>query len=92
MYPGIRLQLLAEQAEGVERERGRVKGVDVVRNADFARHSVMYGWRRIDVVLRHILPNVLRTIPVLATLDMGLSIMASSGLSFLGLGPKAPIP
>ncbi|WP_190815679.1 ABC transporter permease [Saccharopolyspora pogona] len=64
----------------------------VVRNADFARHSVMFGWRRFDVVLRHILPNVLRTIPVLATLDMGLSIMASSGLSFLGLGPKAPIP
>jgi peptide/nickel transport system permease protein len=64
----------------------------VVRRADYVRHAVIFGQSRPWVTFRHVTPNVLSTIPVLATLDIGLSIMASSGLSFLGLGPKPPTP
>ncbi|GAA1011143.1 peptide ABC transporter permease [Acrocarpospora pleiomorpha] len=64
----------------------------VIRTADYVRHAVVYGRRRWRIVSRHIVPNVLRIIPVLATLDIGLSIMSSSGLSFLGLGPSSPTP
>lgn len=42
------------------------------------------------IVRRHILPNVLSPLIVLATLDMGSIILIISGLSFLGLGAQPP--
>jgi ABC-type dipeptide/oligopeptide/nickel transport system permease subunit len=44
------------------------------------------------VMLRHILPNVLAPLIVLATLGMASAIITSSALSFLGLGIKPPTP
>jgi peptide/nickel transport system permease protein len=66
--------------------------VFVVKRSDYVRHSVVYGRSRWRVVASHVVPNVLTVVPVLATLDIGTSIMASSGLSFVGLGPKPPTP
>jgi peptide/nickel transport system permease protein len=43
-------------------------------------------------MLVHILPNVLAPIIVLASLGVGTSILAASGLSFLGLGAQPPSP
>jgi peptide/nickel transport system permease protein len=39
-----------------------------------------------------VLPNVLSAVPVTATVYVGSTILASSGLSFLGLGPQPPTP
>lgn len=64
----------------------------LVRNADYVRHAVLYGQSRGKVFLRHLLPNVLVAIPIVATIDIGSSIIAVSGLSFLGLGPQPPTP
>jgi peptide/nickel transport system permease protein len=58
----------------------------VVRRADYVTHAVVWGQTRREVFLRHILPNVLAAIPVIATIDVGSAIIAVSGLSFLGLG------
>jgi peptide/nickel transport system permease protein len=44
------------------------------------------------IVFRHILPNALGPIVVLATLGIGTAIVAESGLSFLGLGVQPPTP
>ncbi|MGI9076795.1 MAG: nickel transporter permease [Gemmatimonadaceae bacterium] len=44
------------------------------------------------MVLRHILPNVISPVIVLATVEMGELILALSGLSFLGLGAQPPTP
>jgi peptide/nickel transport system permease protein len=44
------------------------------------------------VIWRHIVPNVLSPVVVLATLDLGYIILAISSLSFLGLGAQAPTP
>jgi peptide/nickel transport system permease protein len=44
------------------------------------------------VILRHILPNVLAPLIVLATLGVASAIITSSALSFLGLGIKPPTP
>jgi peptide/nickel transport system permease protein len=41
---------------------------------------------------RHILPNVMAPVIVLATLDMAFIILAAAGLSFLGLGAQPPTP
>jgi peptide/nickel transport system permease protein len=64
----------------------------VVRRADYVTHAVVWGLSRRQVFLRHILPNVLAAVPVIATIDIGSAIIAVSGLSFLGLGPQPPTP
>ena len=64
----------------------------VVRRADYVTHAVSYGLSRSRVFLRHVLPNVLVVVPVIATIDIGSAIIAVSALSFLGLGPQPPTP
>jgi peptide/nickel transport system permease protein len=64
----------------------------VVRHADYVTHAVTYGLARSRVFLRHVLPNVLIVVPVIATIDIGSAIIAVSALSFLGLGPQPPTP
>lgn len=44
------------------------------------------------MILRHILPNVIPSVIVLATLELGALMLAISGLSFLGLGAQPPTP
>jgi peptide/nickel transport system permease protein len=50
------------------------------------------GARRPRVVLRHILPNVLTPIMVMASMGVANAILAGAALSFLGLGAQAPAP
>jgi peptide/nickel transport system permease protein len=45
---------------------------------------------RIRIALRHILPNVIGPILILASMDIPAFIMAEAGISFLGVGVKAP--
>ncbi|EIF31806.1 ABC-type dipeptide/oligopeptide/nickel transport system, permease component [Burkholderia sp. Ch1-1] len=63
-----------------------------VRRADYVTHAVTFGMSRARVFVRHILPNVLAAVPVIATIDIGSAIIAVSALSFLGLGPQPPTP
>lgn len=50
------------------------------------------GFSERVVLLRHVLPRVLRTLMPLATLGVGQAIMSISALGFLGLGLKPPTP
>jgi len=44
------------------------------------------------VILRHVLPNVMATVIILATIGLGTVILAESALSFLGFGVPPPYP
>ena len=44
------------------------------------------------ILLRHILPNALSSVLVMATLYVSTAILAEATLSFLGLGPRPPTP
>ena len=44
------------------------------------------------MLLRHVLPNVIPPVIVLATLELGALMLAIAGLSFLGLGAQPPTP
>jgi peptide/nickel transport system permease protein len=44
------------------------------------------------IIIRHILPNTLAPIIVLATVGMAAAIIAEAALSFLGLGVQPPTP
>ncbi|WP_406376590.1 ABC transporter permease [Streptomyces sp. NBC_00647] len=61
-----------------------------IRDADYVRTTVTFGRGRLDAYLRHLLPNALPPLLVLATINVGVSIIAGASLSFLGLGPAAP--
>ena len=49
-----------------------------------------FGAGRGRILVRHILPNLLTTVVVLATLDLGALILTITSLSFLGLGVQPP--
>ncbi|MGS2643702.1 ABC transporter permease [Streptosporangium sp. G12] len=64
----------------------------VVRRSGYVEQAVTLGLARPVLVARHVLPNVLGPLPVLATIGMGTAVIATSGLSFLGMGPQPPSP
>src|SRR6516162_2163663 len=53
---------------------------------------VIRGGSRARVIFRHILPNVLNSTMVLASLTIGVVIIAEASLSFLGVGVPPPEP
>jgi peptide/nickel transport system permease protein len=55
-----------------------------------AAHSI--GTRKRNVIMRHILPNVLSPVMVAAALGVATAIITESALSFLGLGFPADFP
>ncbi len=64
----------------------RIKGADFIKLAIVARAS------KARIMLRHILPNIVNTLVVLVTLQLGSVIIMESSLSFLGLGVPPPEP
>ena len=63
-----------------------------VRERQFVEAARCLGARDSRIIVRHVLPNVLPPVIVLASLEMGGVILAISGLSFLGLGAQPPTP
>ncbi|MFE5486879.1 ABC transporter permease [Streptomyces sp. NPDC056527] len=63
-----------------------------IRDSDYVRAAVVIGRGRGSVFVRHLLPNALPPLLVLATVNIGSAVIAGSTLSFLGLGPQPPSP
>lgn len=61
-----------------------------LRQRDFVLLSRLAGASRVRIILQHIVPNVVNTFIVLATLDVGIVIILEATLSFLGLGVQPP--
>jgi ABC-type dipeptide/oligopeptide/nickel transport system permease subunit len=62
----------------------------LIRRADFVRYSEAIGVKGWVVVLRHVLHNVLPTLLVAMTLEVGRVILLEASLSFLGAGIPSP--
>jgi peptide/nickel transport system permease protein len=63
-----------------------------LRERQFVKLAEIAGGSRTRVILRHILPNVMNSAMVLASLTIGVVIIAEASLSFLGIGVPAPQP
>jgi peptide/nickel transport system permease protein len=63
-----------------------------VRESDYVAQSRLAIASAARRTARHVLPNALGTVPVLATLGVGTAIIGAAGLSFLGFGPTPPLP
>src|SRR6266850_759241 len=64
----------------------------VLRSREFVDAIHALGGSVGRVITRHILPNVLSTLVVIATLELARSIVLEATLSFLGLGVQPPTP
>jgi peptide/nickel transport system permease protein len=63
-----------------------------LREREFVKLAEIAGAGRRRVIARHILPNVMNTTMVLASLTVGVVIIAEASLSFLGVGVPPPQP
>ncbi|NJL59537.1 MAG: ABC transporter permease [Desulfobacteraceae bacterium] len=63
-----------------------------VKQEMFIESARAVGCSRMRIVIRHILPNTISPIIVLATMNMGAVIISIAGLGFLGLGVQPPTP
>lgn len=61
-----------------------------IRGSAFVEAAHALGWPWWQVVLRHVVPNAVGPVLVLATISVGGIISAGAALSFLGLGPQPP--
>jgi len=58
-----------------------------VKTHDFVLAARAMGYSPLRILFRHVLPNCLAPVIVIATLAVGWAILTAAGLSFLGLGP-----
>jgi len=63
-----------------------------LRVAEHVEAARILGVGRMRAFIRHVVPGVLGSLSVLATIGIGSAILAAAGLSFLGLGPAEPQP
>jgi peptide/nickel transport system permease protein len=64
----------------------------VLRSREFVHAIEGLGGSVLRIVARHILPNVVSSLVVIATLELARAIVLEATLSFLGLGIQPPTP
>ena len=63
-----------------------------IKNQDLISRAQVSGSSSFRIIVRHVFPNVVNTIVVLATLQVGFVILLEASLSFLGAGIPRPTP
>ncbi|MEA3222548.1 MAG: ABC transporter permease [Thermodesulfobacteriota bacterium] len=61
-----------------------------LRERDFVRLARVAGCGNLRIMLSHIFPNIMNTIIIVATIDVGGIIVLTATMSFLGLGTQPP--
>jgi peptide/nickel transport system permease protein len=64
----------------------------MLRELPFVEAARAAGMNEVSIALRHVLPNTLAPLIVLATAQLGSAILTEAALSFLGLGIPEPHP
>jgi len=61
-----------------------------LKQRDFVALAKVTGCGHARILLKHIFPNLVNTVMVLATLQLGRAIIIEAGITFLGLGIQPP--
>jgi ABC-type dipeptide/oligopeptide/nickel transport system permease subunit len=89
--PGLRNAMVAIAIVGFPIYTRLVRGVVLsLREREFVEAARALGGRDALILRRHILPHLLSPVIVAFSLDVGVKILATAGLSFLGLGTQPP--
>lgn len=91
--PSLVNAMIAVGISGVPVYARTARGVTLaLRGMDYLEAARAQGAADPRILLRHVLPNMIPPIIVLATAGMGISLLVAAGLSYLGLGAQPPIP
>ena len=63
-----------------------------IREVEYIQAARLIGCTNLRMMFRHILPNLVGPVIVLATLQVGTAILVGSALSYLGMGAQPPTP
>lgn len=63
-----------------------------IKEKEYVKAVVSLGGRDFRILFRHILPNIIGPVLVVATLNMSTAIRIEASLSFLGVGVQPPTP
>lgn len=63
-----------------------------LKNQEYVEAAIACGTSNFRILTRHIIPNAIGPIIVQATLDLSATLLAISGLSYIGLGVSSPTP
>lgn len=63
-----------------------------IREKEFVEAGRALGYKNMRIILRHILPNVMGPVIVIAASNFAAAILTEAGLSFLGIGAQPPTP
>src|SRR5262249_54036147 len=89
--PGLRNAMLAIAIVGFPLSTRLVRGVVLsLAGREFVEAARALGSPDRVILVRHILPHLLSPVLVAFSLDIGAKILATAGLSFLGLGTQPP--
>lgn len=89
--PGIITEIIAVGVGNAPGYARMVRGqVLSVKDSPYVEAAHALGHSRTRVVFRHVFPNAIRPLVVLATMGVGQSIVWASALAFLGLGVAPP--
>lgn len=63
-----------------------------IREKEYVEAAKALGYRTFRIIFKHILPNVLGAVVVIAASNFASAILLEAGLSFLGIGVQPPMP
>ncbi len=91
--PGLFNVLLAVGAVWWVGHARIIRGITLgARQMEYVTAARATGASDLRIILRHIAPNILGPVIVIASLDVGWIILGIAGLNFLGLGAQPPTP
>jgi peptide/nickel transport system permease protein len=89
--PGLRNAMIAIAIVGFPLYTRLVRSVVLsIREREFVEAARALGSPDPVILLRHVMPHLLSPVIVAFSLDVGAKILATAGLSFLGLGTQPP--
>ncbi|MDO6802284.1 ABC transporter permease [Wenyingzhuangia sp. 1_MG-2023] len=86
IYLAVGLTMWVEVARVV---RGQTKSI---KNLQYIEAAKVLGLSDLQIIIKHILPNIIGPVIVISASNFAASILVESGLSFLGLGAQPPTP
>lgn len=91
--PGIRTLIIALSLLGWVTYARLVRSeVLIIKESDFIMGAKSIGASNGYILMKHVLPNVVRPVIPMFTLMIGHTVLAISGLGFLGFGIQPPTP
>jgi peptide/nickel transport system permease protein len=91
--PSLQTVLVALGISSIPGYSRLVRGsVLAAKNFEYVTAARIVGATNRRIMVRHILPNVVAPIIIYSTLGLGSAIIATAGLSYIGLGAQPPSP